>query len=543
MGLFGKAKPDNRVYSSGEDSRTQNSRVYLVALIAYMGIFLFGYDSGVAGGVISLTSFQRDFNYINDTAVQKASKGSNVVALLQVGAFFGALGAAPVCQKIGRKKSLFIGTIVFMIGGVVSTVAMKHIEIMIVGRVICGLGIGLLSTVCPTYVAEMTPKNVRGRITGLFQIIVVIGVAFSYWIEYAISVTMGSTKSATWRIPIAFQLVPCGLMLILLPLIKESPRWLILKGRNDEALANLAWVRKRGIEDPRVVAEFDENVAAITEELAVTSGASYNELLKKGMKIRVFIAFACFFLQQWSGQNSISYYAPTIFQSIGLRGTSVSLLASGIYGIVKIFSTSLFIFVGIERVGRKWSLAFGALGMSLFLWIVGAIFVTHVPNAKATSPSGASIGMAAMIYMFVIPYCFSWGPVPWVYCSEIFPTRVRAQGMSIAAATQWCFNFVLTKITPYLVLDLPNGKIFFLFACTNLLSAAFGFWIPETKGLSLEQMDVLFGSITQEERDKHIAEAERARELQQAGGYLSKEKELEIDHVEHVEGVDASSRV
>jgi hypothetical protein len=144
------------------------------------------------------------------------------------------------------------------------------------------------------------------------------------------------------------------------------------------------------------------------------------------MRIRTFIAFTMFFLQQWAGQNSISYYAPQIFASIGLKGVSVGLLASGIYGLVKIVSTSIFIFVGIERTGRSAALGWGGLGMSLFLWIVGAIFNTHPPDPKALSPSGASIGMAVCIYLFVIPYCFGWGPVPWVVSDD--PLR-RLRGM------------------------------------------------------------------------------------------------------------------
>lgn len=157
-------------------------------------------------------------------------------------------------------------------------------------------------------------------------------------------------------------------MLCLLPFVKESPRWLAYKGRLDQAQANLAWVRKRNIDDPAVIEEFNEICAALQEEKDNTSGASWSETMKPGNRIRMFISFAMFFLQQWSGQNSINYYAPTIFESIGIKGTTNGLLTSGIYGIVKIIATSAFILLGIERIGRKWALGFGALGMSLFLW-------------------------------------------------------------------------------------------------------------------------------------------------------------------------------
>jgi hypothetical protein len=234
-------------------------------------------------------------------------------------------------------------------------------------------------------------QDIRGRVTGLFQVVVVVGVAFSYWISYAINVSMAES-SAMWRIPIAFQIVcppfhflaisfvltrmnyvhspqvPCGLMLLLLPFIKESPRWLAAQGRMDQALANLAWIRKRNIDDPAVVEEFNEVCAALQEEKDNTAGASWSETMKPGNRIRMFIAFAMFFLQQWSGQNSVNYYAPDIFRSIGLVGTKTGLLSSGIYGIVKIVATTAFILLGIERIGRRYALLFGALGMSFFLW-------------------------------------------------------------------------------------------------------------------------------------------------------------------------------
>ena len=138
------------------------------------------------------------------------------------------------------------------------------------------------------------------------------------------------------------------------------------------------------------------------------------------------LSFVIFTLQQWSGQNSISYYAPIIFQSIGLKGPRTGLLASGIYGIVKIITTSIFIFTGVERFGRKKPLLIGTLLMSMFLWIIGAVFNTHIPDKNATTVSAASIAMACMIYFFVIPYCFSVGPLPWVICSEIFNNRLVA---------------------------------------------------------------------------------------------------------------------
>ncbi|KAM0746263.1 putative high-affinity glucose transporter of the major facilitator superfamily [Meredithblackwellia eburnea MCA 4105] len=492
---------------SKPDSFTQNSRVYVLALIAYCGIFLFGYDTGVAGGVVGLKSFTDSFGYTKKSALEIANIKSWIVSILMLGAFAGSVGAAPLCQWLGRKKSLLIAVTVFIIGSAIQTAATHSVGQMYAGRFIGGLGVGSMS------IAEVSPKEARGRITGLFQILVAIGVAISYWITYGFQEHFAGT-TIQWRFPIGFQLIPAVVMFGLLFFIRESPRWLVYNNEPEKALVNLAWVRKRSINDPKIQEEIAEIQAAIQEERDATTGASIKEAWAPGNRKRFFIAFFMFFFQQWSGQNSISYYSPLIFQSIGINGTSTGLLASGIYGLVKIVATSIFIFFGIERIGRSKALGFGGAFMSMFLWIIGAIYYTHIPNVKATSPSSSSIAMAAMIYCFVIPYCFSWGPTCWVYCSEIFPMRLRPYGMGVASSTQWIFNFCITKITPTLVIKLPNGRLFFLFAAMNVVSSAFGFWLPETAGVSIEEMDVLFGAVTREERDKYLQEQLEKRQAE-----------------------------
>lgn len=219
---------------------------------------------------------------------------------------------------------------------------------------------------------------------------------------------------------------------------------------------------------------------------------------------------------------SISYYAPQIFQSIGIRGSKTGLLASGIYGIVKIVVTSLFIATGVERFGRKKPLLVGVALMSMFLWIIGAVFHTHQPNPTATTTSGASIGMATCIYLFVVPYCFSVGPLPWVICSEIFNNRTRHYGLMTAAATQWLWNFAVSMATPHMVVKMGGGGIFFFFAAINMISFTLALFLPETKGVSLESMDVLFGLVGQEERDADIA-----RQAEELG---ASEKAIEERH-------------
>ena len=245
-----------------------------------------------------------------------------------------------------------------------------------------------------------------------------------------------------WRIPLAFQLVPAGLMTIGLFTVRESPRWLAQKGRVEEARTNLAYLRRLPEDDPRVLHEFAEIEAAITEEREARVGLGLKEVFfGKGNTIRFVIAIVIFILQQWSGQNSVGYYAPQIFQSIGYTGTSVSLLASGIYGIVKVVATAIFVFFLVETLGRKMSLFISAIGMGTLFFIVGAILKTHPPPKIAPpDPPVASKAMAAMLYIYVCFYSMGWGPLPWVYCSDIFSTRTRHYGLATASASQWLFS-------------------------------------------------------------------------------------------------------
>ena len=181
--------------------------------------------------------------------------------------------------------------------------------------------------------------------------------------------------------------------------------------------------------------------AAIQEERMARKSLGVKEIfLGKGNFVRFLIAFFIFFLQQFCGQNSVGYYAPTIFQSIGYTGTSVSLLASGIYGVMKVVATALFIFFAVESLGRKASLFISAMGMGVLFFILGALLKSFPPDPKASTPSPASKAMAAMLYIYVCFYSLGWGPLPWVYSSDIFPTATRHYGLAVASASQWLWS-------------------------------------------------------------------------------------------------------
>ncbi|KAF5376018.1 hypothetical protein D9757_008838 [Collybiopsis confluens] len=506
-----------------------NIRVYWLAFIAYWGIVLFGYDTGIAGGVVSQETFQRHFgmfpNGVKDSK-KVTEVSSNVVSVLQAGAFFGALGSAPISAWFGRKWTLVGFSAVFF--DRCANSPSNGLALIYAGRVISGVGIGGISAVAPTFVSECSPKEVRGRITGLFQIMVATGVMLSYFINFGVSTNIVSGPKI-WRIPFGFQLVPAGIMLIGLFTVKESPRWLASVGRNEQALNNLAYLRRRPSDDPDLVHEMAEIEAAIEEEQRVRKGLGWKEaFFGKGNFIRFVIAFVIFLLQQWCGQNSVGYYAPQIFASIGYTGNKNSLLASGVYGIVKLVATSLFIFFGVETLGRRWSLFISAMGMGTMFFIIGAIIKTHPPPAVSptsvvTKIAPASQAMAGMLYIYVCFYSMGWGPLPWVYVSDIFPTRTRHYGLAVASASQWLWNFVVSHQT--LAIEQNLGyKFFLMFATVNIgAMSIFSLVIPETKGRSLEEMDIIFGSISQEQRTADVERYEHARDARDVGSTQSHE--------------------
>jgi sugar porter (SP) family MFS transporter len=375
---------------------------------------------------MALTSFKNDFGLPLGKSGFASDKNSqvtsNVVSLLTAGCFFGAIAAAFINDRLGRRYSLMIFTLIFMIGAAVQVAAHHEIGMIYGGRVIAGLGIGGMSSITPVFVSENAPAQYRGRIAGLFQEFLVIGSTFAYWLGYGVSLHMpANTKQ--WRVPVAIQLIPGGLMFIGLFFLKESSRWLMKQGRREEAVQSLAYIRNAPENSEEVQKEIAEIYAAIEEETAMTEGVTWKECLQKSNRYRFFVAFCIMVCQQFSGTNSIGYYAPQIFQSIGISSSNSSLFATGIYGTVKVIATAIFLFIGIDRWGRKRSLMGGAVWMAVMMFIIGAVLATHPPDTTSTAVSKASIAMVTMIYLYVIGYSFSWGPTPWVYLGEVcFPS-------------------------------------------------------------------------------------------------------------------------
>ncbi|KAI3397448.1 hypothetical protein diail_10779 [Diaporthe ilicicola] len=460
-----------------QGTRLGKIRAYWLGCVVCIGGFLFGYDSGIVGGVLTLKSFQRDYGYTNAGATRTNSLS---VGLQQLGAFVACFLAWPLTDHLGRKKALMISSLVFCIGALIQTVDTHSLAAFYVARVIAGLGLGTATVVVPMFSSEMAPKEVRGQIGSFFQLFFTFGIFVSYWIDYGVS--LGPSNSRQWQIPIGLQLVPGALLGLGMLTVKESTRWLTRKGRHEEAFESLKWIRAD--DSQAVVDEMEDIRLGVEMEARATEGFQLKELLQGDNFKRVFTAFAVFAAQQATGATAFAYFGPQYFKLLVGSGNK-GLLLTAIFGAVKVAACGIFVLFVSERVGRRNVLIAGAAFMAA-CQITTAAVVKAIPPPDQGNVTSSGIATVALIYLFVIAYNFSWGPMPWPYVSEIFPARIREPGVAVGVGSQWLFNFVFSLTTPYMITNMGWGT-FLLWGIFDILVALNSFFfLKETKGLSLE---------------------------------------------------------
>ncbi|CAK1366214.1 High-affinity hexose transporter HXT6 [Cercospora beticola] len=484
-------------------------RAYFFGFFICTAGFLFGYDTGIVGGVLTMTSYKRDFGYSDNTTVSAV-----MVSLQNVGAFLAACAIFPVSERFGRKKTVQVACTVFIIGVILQVIPSHSLVCFYIGRFVSGLGLGSATAVVPSYNAEQAPKEIRGKLGSGMQLLFAAGVLISYWVDYATVHDM-PVSSAQWQIPVGLQMLPAAVLGIGLFWQKESIRWLATKGRNDEAWEALTWMRADS--GPEVKAEFDEIKAGIAAELLATEGFRKKELLEPANRYRLALAFGVFLGQQCTGMTALAYFGPQFFKLLVGAGDK-NLLITGLFGAEKFITVATYIFLFSERWGRKPTLWISALIMS-GLFVIVAVVNNTTPAPVNNQTTGAGIATVALIFLTNSVYQFSWGPVPWPYTAEIFPSRIREIGTSTGVATQWLFNFLFSLVTPYMIA--AWGSYTFLFyACLDIIMAIGVFlFFKETKGRTLEEMEQIFHS-----RAAFDNEAVRRKALEHLGDSGSEDR-------------------
>jgi len=461
---------------------------------------MIGYDSAFIGTTLALPSFVEEFQLNKMKPAKLALEKANIVSVYQAGAFFGSFGAYTSSHYLGRRKSLIIWVLVFILGAGMMLGANRErgLGLIIGGRVLAGLGVGAASNMVPIYISEMAPPAVRGRLVGIYEMGWQVGGLVGFWINYGLSETMAPSHKQ-WIIPFAVQLIPAGCLLLGAIWLRESPRWLFANGKREEAMRNLCWIRKLDANDPYIL----EEVAAIDAQLEqdrMHTGTGFWSPFKalKNSKVqwRFFLGGMLFLWQNGSGINAINYYSPTVFKSIGITGTNTGFLTTGVFGVVKTVVTFLWLFWLIDHLGRTKLLMIGAAGGSLCMWFIGAyIKLANAGKSTSTANSKLSPGGTAAIFFFYLWTFFytpSWNGTPWVINSEMFSPQTRSLGQASAAANNWFWNFIISRFTPQMFLTMGYG-VYFFFASLMILSVPFVYFlIPETKGIPLERMDELF---------------------------------------------------
>ncbi|TWU72904.1 hypothetical protein ED733_004546 [Metarhizium rileyi] len=479
-------------------SAVYNWRVYACAATSSFASCMIGYDSAFIGTTLALPSFVDEFSLASYSTSSLAFLKQNIVSVYQAGAFFGSLAAYGSSHFLGRRKSLVLFTLVFIVGAgmMLGANGDRGTGLIVGGRVLAGFGVGGCSNMTPIYISELSPPAVRGRLVGLYELGWQIGGLVGFWINYGVNTTMASSHSQ-WLIPFAVQLIPAGLLLLGCSFIPESPRWLFSKGEREQAMKVLCWMRQLQPTDIYIVEEvsyIDEETERYRREVGAGFWKPFLALKQKRIQWRFLLGALLFMFQNGSGINAINYYSPTVFRSIGITGTNSSFLTTGIFGLVKTALTIVWILFLIDHMGRRNLLMVGAFGGSICMWFIGAYVKIAGAYPKSSGGNLSAGGIAAIVffYLWTALYTPSWNGTPWVISSEMFEQNTRSLGQANAAANNWFWNFVIARFTEQMFNTWGYG-VYFFFGALMLLSVVFVFFcIPETKALPLEAMDRLF---------------------------------------------------
>jgi MFS transporter, SP family, xylose:H+ symportor len=460
--------------------------VAVLTFIATLGGLLFGYDTAVISGTVSsLKTVFIDPNNWPETVAN--SWHGFLVSSALIGCIIGGLTGGLVSVKLGRKKGLLLAAVLFLISAIGS--AMPEMFFRPIGqgdhtfmyhfifyRIIGGIGVGLASMLSPMYIAEMSPANMRGKLVSWNQFAIIFGMLVVYFVNYTIALSGDASwlDSIGWRWMFASEIIPASLFLILLFFVPETPRYLALKNNEEKAMKILS-----KINGPAVA-------GVVMDEIKATFKATSGKLFSYGYVVIIAGVLLSVF-QQFVGINVVLYYAPEIFKNLG-SNTNDSLMLTIIVGIINLSFTVLAIFT-VDRFGRKPLQIVGALGMALFMFMLGFSFFF------------GKLGVIAMVSMlgYVACFAFSWGPITWVLLSELFPNKIRGGAMAIAVAAQWIANLVISWTFPImnssteLTRLFNHGFAYWIYGFMGLLAAWF-VWkmVPETKGKTLEQIEKLW---------------------------------------------------
>ena len=450
-----------------------------VGIVIMLAGVLFGYDQGVISG--ALDGIKREFHV--STFLLEV-----ITSWVTLGAMGGALVAGALADRLGRRITILLASVLFTAGALVEALAPGS-YVLVVGRLVVGFGVGVASVAAPLYAAEMAPSRLRGRFVSLYQLAITIGIFVAYLVDYVLSHGSG------WRAMLGVSAVPAILLVVAVWPLPDSPRWYMKAGRRQDAERSLR--RVEGTED------VDEDLGTIQASIdqdarsAATWGTVFAAQWRRPLLIGVMLAV----LQQLTGINAIIYYANQIFAAAGFTSPdSQSLATLWAVGAVNVVATFVAV-AWVDRFGRKPLLFIGTTGMGLSLVVVGAMFLKLSKVTPGSTATGATTGEGLItlvaLVVFIACFAFSLGPIVWTIINEIFPSHVRGKAVAVATAANWFAAWLVAQFFLTLVDLITTTGVFWVFAAF----CAVTFWfvrrfVPETKGQSLEQIQSMWGDPT-----------------------------------------------
>jgi sugar porter (SP) family MFS transporter len=462
-------------------NKTYNKNlVYVIAVIAATGGLLFGFDTGVISGAIPF--LQQDFGIDNSMVEVVTSSGL-------IGAILGALFSGKVTDRLGRKPVILASAVIFAIGALWSGFA-PDIYHLILSRLFLGVAIGVSSFAVPLYIAEISPARPRGRLVSMFQLMITIGVLTSYLSDLFFA---DEQDISCWRPMFYVGVIPAMILLVGVYFVPETPRWLMSKGRIDESRKILSRI------------EPEESVEIVIGQMEVElkenekNISSWKELLKPWLRTPLIIAIGIMFFQQFVGINTVIYYSPKIFLMAGFDGAVSAIWASVGVGVVNVLATIVSVYF-VDRLGRRKLYLIGLSGVALSLMALSTSFI--FVNQLGEMGKWLTIGL---VFLYVTFYAISIGPLGWLIISEVFPQHVRGLGSSLGSLSVWFFNTIVsfTFFKLIRVFAIPGTELmvagektgnpagaFFFYSVIAIVGLVWGyFYVPETKGISLEKIE------------------------------------------------------
>jgi len=436
-----------------------NLYLYFICFIATMGGLMFGFDIAIISGAVPF--IQPYFGW------DELQLGWGVSSLL-VGAIVGAFGSGALTDRFGRKRVLIIVALFFALSCALTAIASSSV-LFISARLFGGLAVGAASVLSPMYVAEVAPAKIRGMLVAVYQLAIVLGILCSYTINYWLH-----DVDDNWRWMFATGVIPSVLFFIGLFFIPESPRWLYTVGRKEESLRVLTRIGGSSLAEAEIV----EIAASLNGD---TSSVSIRELLRPSSRKVLLVGFFLSILVQISGINTIVDYAPKILLAAGVEIKN-ALLQTSLLGLINFIFTFVAILF-IDKVGRRMLYLIGSMGMAVTLVLLAISFYLKM--------DGIFTLVCIMLFLAFFSSCI--GPVFWTLVSEIFPNRIRGKALAFASFTQWIFNFLVVLLFPHFLESVGGATTFLFLALMSFVQYLFTyFYVPETKGKSLEEIEHLW---------------------------------------------------